>query len=125
MSARSQLVRGVVAISIACAGYPCFGYEYIEKLHSTETAHGLYEVREAARKFVAEENAREKSNWVALDPNLKAQVTKCDVPLRAKWAPKSAGMAGNNVLVYCTKTIRGSAASEQWTLAVPVDQTSK
>ncbi len=125
MSAQSLLNKGLAAICIACVACPCFGRDYIEELRSTETTHGLYEVREAARKFVAEENTRERSNWIALEPNLKSQVTKCAVPLKAKWAPKSAGMTGKNVLVYCTKTIYVSAPSEQWTLAVPVGSAAK
>jgi hypothetical protein len=122
MSARSLLSNGLVAIAIGSVAYQCSAREYIEELRSTETTHGLYEVREAARKFVSEENIRAKTTWEALEPNLKARVAKCAVPLKAKWAPASAGMAGKNVLVYCTETIRGSSPGEQWTLAVPVDK---
>ena len=104
MSARSPLNSVAFALSVIAFSQPCFAREYIDQLRSTETVHGLYEVREAARKFVADENARNNTHWEALGPNLKAQVAKCVAPLSAKWAPKSAGMSGKNVLISCSKT---------------------
>lgn len=118
MLARSRLNRVFLGLSVLVFCNACSAGPYIDELRSTDTTHGLYEIREFARQFVAEQNAKNGTSWYALDPNLKSQVTKCAVPLRAKWAPKSSGFSGNPVLVYCVKPIRG----DQWTLDVPVAQ---
>lgn len=120
MSAQSLLNKVVFAIFVLAVCQPCAARDYIDQLRSTESVHGLYEVREAARKFVTDENARNNTHWKVLEPNLKAQVAKCAVPLSAKWAPKSARMSGKNVLIFCLRTVQKSKSEEQWTLAVPV-----
>lgn len=121
MLALSPLNKIFLALPILVLCNASSAGPYINELRSTDTTHGLYEIRDFARQFVAEQNAKNGTDWDVLDPNLKSQVTKCAVPLRAKWAPKSSGFSGNPVLVYCLKPIRG----EQWTLDVPVMKSSK
>jgi hypothetical protein len=110
-----QLFVAAYALPGYCGGNP------IDESHTTDSRHGLYEVREEARKFVAEFNAENHTYWLAGEPNLKSMVTKCAIPLRATWAPKSYGLTGKAVLVYCSKIIDGAHAErDQWTLQVPV-----
>lgn len=123
---RSNKAKTALAALIVCVGYslPGFCYDLIEKMHTTETVHGLYEIKEEAQKFITEQNAKNHTDWFAGSPNLKTQVTRCAVPLKTKWAPASYELSGKNVLVYCTKTIKGYSNKTQWTIIVPVGSNS-
>jgi hypothetical protein len=79
--------------------------------------HGLYEIREEARSFVARENAAGSREWVALEPNLKIVVARCVVPLKVQWTPRSYGMTGRNVMVTCAKAVQ---PHQGWNVHVPV-----
>lgn len=97
----------------------------INQWHSTTTIHGLYEIREEARKFIANQNSVNHTKWVALDPNYKIIVPRCTLPLKVKWAPKSYGLSQKSVLVYCTKSISTNNELKEWDVAVPVIPTKK
>lgn len=111
------LIAGVIMLSMASDGY-C--YRGIDDEHTTDRTHGLYEIREEARKFMATQNAINHTNWEVGDPDLRAHPTRCAVPLKVKWAPASYELSGKGVLVYCTKTIKGYSKDDQWNLTIDV-----
>jgi hypothetical protein len=67
---------------------------------------GLYEIREVAKTFLADERAKNGSALTVLDPNLKIQVLRCAVPVTASCVPKKSGYSSANVSVTCRKTVR-------------------
>lgn len=83
--------------------------------------HGLFEIREAAVKFMAAENSKNGTSWQVLEPNRKILVAKCAVALRVKWVPKSHGLSGPNVAVSCDKTVKPTP-QHKWEVFVPVDK---
>lgn len=83
--------------------------------------HGLFEIRAAAVKFMAAENAKNGTRWQVLEPNRKILVAKCALPLRVTWVPKSHGLSGANVAVSCTNTVK-PAPQHKWDVFVPVDK---
>ncbi|WP_152988514.1 hypothetical protein [Janthinobacterium sp. Ant5-2-1] len=83
--------------------------------------HGLFEIRDAAVKFMAAENSKNGTSWQVLEPNRKILVAKCAVALRVKWVPKSHGLSGPNVAVNCDKTVKPTP-QHKWEVFVPVDK---
>ncbi|QSI30997.1 hypothetical protein GNX71_16000 [Variovorax sp. RKNM96] len=109
--------RTVLPLLLLFASAPCFAAWSIETDRSTAKMHGLFEIREEARSFVAKENAATRSGWEALDPNLKILVPRCSVPLETKWTPHSYGLTGRNVMVSCARTV---GTPQKWNVNVPV-----
>ena len=91
----------------------------LAQYRTRDNIHGLYEIREAAKNFLAEERAKGGPAWIALGPNLKIQVTRCAVPVTVTWVPKSAGYSTANVSVNCRKTVRPQD-QKNWEVPVPV-----
>ncbi|MFC5474648.1 hypothetical protein [Paraherbaspirillum soli] len=123
MLAQSRLNNSVklLLVSIALFSIPCFSqsaYQGIDDDHTTATKHGLYEIREEARKFVAQENTKNHTNWETLDPNLKIVVPKCVVPLKTKWVPEDRGLSNKSVWVLCAQTLNKNY--KKWDVYVPV-----
>ncbi len=83
--------------------------------------HGLFEIREAAVKFMAAENAKHGTRWQVLEPNRKILVAKCALPLHVTWVPKSHGLSGPNVAVSCARTVKPTI-QHKWDVFVPVDK---
>ena len=83
--------------------------------------HGLFEIRDAAVKFISTENSKNGTSWQVLKPNRKILVAKCAVALRVKWVPKSHGLSGANVAVNCDKTVKPTI-QHKWEVFVPVDR---
>ncbi|MDN2712677.1 hypothetical protein O0880_24975 [Janthinobacterium sp. SUN118] len=91
-------------------------------LHEDRTRgdiHGLFEIRDAAVKFIAAENLKNGTGWQALEPNRKILVAKCALPLRVKWVPKSHGLSGAHVAVICSRTVK-PAPLDKWEVFVPI-----
>lgn len=86
--------------------------------------HGLFEIREAAVKFVAAENVKNGRQWQVLEPNRKILVTRCAAALQTAWAPKSQGLSGQNVAVRCARTVQPTI-QKNWQVFVPVAQETK
>lgn len=120
MSERSPLnkFRGALtvfafAIALAIAG-PCSADgipkddpdEPLLRYRTTADHHGLYEIREEARKFLRSQPRKTTGAWVAVGPDIRMQAPRCAVPLKSRW-----GRAFDNtenlpgVLVICKKTI--------------------
>ena len=106
----------------------CFSSTGIEDMRSNDVVHGLYEIREEARRFVAQENARShQDDWEALDPNLKVLVPRCAVPLKARWheiwwfdngaESKLLKRSRRVIAVECTRTV---SPAQKWDVHVPV-----
>ncbi|OWV83052.1 hypothetical protein ATY79_13700 [Rhizobium sp. R693] len=93
----------------------------IENDRSTSIRHGLFEIREAARRFISNENAKGLQQWDVLEPNLKTFVPRCAVPLKARWTPKSFGLSRQSVMVICPTAI-ANIAMRSWDVHVPVRQ---
>ncbi|MDR6890252.1 hypothetical protein J2X67_004794 [Variovorax sp. 3319] len=108
-------------LALLAASAPCLASWSIEDARSTAEIHGLYEIREEARRFVARENATGQGDWIALDPNLKILVARCAVPLKTQWTPRSYGMTGRNVMVSCAQV---ALPHKPWNVHVPVGRTS-
>ena len=111
----------------------CFSSTGIEDMRSNDAVHGLYEIREEARKFVAQENARTpQSEWEAMEPNLKVLVPRCAVPLKARWheiwwfdtraGGKLLKRSRRVIAVECTRTV---GPAQKWDVHVPVFQRSR
>ncbi|UWU25157.1 hypothetical protein N2601_23790 (plasmid) [Rhizobium sp. CB3060] len=109
------LFAGVAPTCLASS----LAYRGIEDDRTSDLKHGLFEIREEARQFIARENMADGTRWEALDPNLKIQVPRCAVPLTVKWVPKTYGLSAPNVAVTCSRTIDGSWEGH-WNVFVPV-----
>ncbi|MGJ7603970.1 hypothetical protein ACSFA7_06485 [Variovorax sp. LT1R20] len=109
--------RPFLLLLLALASARCFAAWSIETDRSTAEIHGLFEIRQEARDFVARENAGNRGGWVALDPNMKILVPRCSVPLETQWTPKSYGLTGRNVMVTCKRTV---GSPQRWSVNVPV-----
>ena len=83
--------------------------------------HGLFEIRDAAVKFIAAENLKNGTGWQAMEPNRKILVAKCALSLRVAWVPKSHGLSGPNVAVICDKTVKPTM-QKKWQVFVPIDK---
>lgn len=94
-------------------------YRGIEDDRTNGVKHGLFEIREEARQFIARENLSRGTDWKVLDPNLKIQVPRCAVPLTVKWVPKAYGLSAPNVAVSCGRTVGGSW-EKHWNVFVPI-----
>jgi hypothetical protein len=82
--------------------------------------HGLFEIKDAAVKFMAAENFKNGTQWQVLEPNRKILVTKCAVSLHVAWVPKSHGLSGPNVAVSCAKTVKPTTKNK-WEVFVPIN----
>ena len=93
---------------------------------TTKLDHGMYEIREAGREFLAKER-RKKGAWEAMDPDIRAIVPRCAVPLRARWAVMADLEKNEGVEVRCMKSI--DSKMRHWEILVPayriVEQTEK
>jgi hypothetical protein len=110
--------RSLLLALLPLASAPCLASWSIETDRSTAEMHGLFEIRQEARDFVAKENAATHSGWVALEPNLKILVPRCTVPLETRWTPKSYGLTGRNVMVTCARAV--GTTLQKWNVNVPV-----
>ena len=97
------------AVSAACMadGRPTDDPEDpLLRYRTTARHHGLYEIREEARKFLRIQPQKKSGDWVAAGPDIRAQAPLCTVPLRSRWARKSDNTENlPGVLVFCTKSI--------------------
>ncbi|MBY5437635.1 hypothetical protein HFO95_12865 [Rhizobium leguminosarum] len=93
----------------------------IEPDRSTKDMHGLFEIREEARRFIAHENAKGHQQWDVLEPNLKALVPRCAVPLETRWTPKSYGRSKPSVMVICPAAVPNTVM-RRWDVHVPVER---
>ncbi len=94
----------------------------IESQRSTATIHGLYEIDQTARAFIASENARLRANWTVAAANPKVLVARCTVPLDTRWgeirlfAPDGRELVRKVMEVVCAKPVSG----ETWTISLRV-----
>ena len=95
----------------------------IEQSRSTAETEGLYEIRQAARRFLIAHNKKYKTTYQALEPNLKAQYPKCNAPMTVSWVPKSYGLSSRAVFVRCKKSV--SKHARKWEAIVPVARNGK
>lgn len=105
-------IVGNVGNSIASDG----GLDPLLRYRSGAEVHGLYEIREDVRKFIDKQNAENKTGWIAGDPDIRAQVPRCAVPLQIEWR-QDAGR--RSVTVICTRTVKGSS-EKSWDMPVPI-----
>jgi hypothetical protein len=114
MSAHSPLSkRAWLAMVLGLAfAQPCLAdavedpREPLLRYRTTATVHGLYEIREEARKFLRHQPRKKSGEWVAVGPDIRMQVPLCAVPLRTRWARESDNKENlPGVLVTCKKTI--------------------
>lgn len=122
--------RHLLPLALLAGSAQCLASTSIDQMRSNDVSHGLYEIREEARNFVARENARNRDQWEALEPNLKVFVPRCAVPLKARWdairwhaVSKSGELSQRSrrvVAVACTRTT--VSASPAWDVHVPVVQ---
>lgn len=119
-AASGALLAAAACLILPGAAIGVTGHTLVDDEHSTETTHGLYEIREEARKFMVEENRRAHTGWVVGDPDLKTLVPRCAVPLKVKWVPESYGLTNKSVMVYCTKPVKPYSSRDQWDVAITV-----
>jgi hypothetical protein len=112
-SALNKYARAVFALALAIAG-PCMADvlpkddpdEPLLRYRTTADIHGLYEIREEARSFLRSQPRKKAGAWVAVGPDIRAQVPLCAVPLRSRWARASDHRENMPaVLVLCQKSI--------------------
>jgi hypothetical protein len=117
------LRSSIVFIAFACSECSALDVKSdpLNEYRSRDDIHGLYEIREVARKFVIAGNVRNSTHWMVMDPNLKIQVTLCAVPLEVVWVPKSYGLSNTSVEVVCSRTINPKI-EKKWRVFVPVFQ---
>lgn len=80
--------------------------EPLLRYRTTTDIHGLYEIREEARRFLRTQPRKKTGRWVAVRPDIRAQVPLCLVSLRSRWARKSDNTENlPGVMVICEKLI--------------------
>ncbi|RTQ32835.1 hypothetical protein EJP69_19160 [Variovorax gossypii] len=118
--------RNALPLWLLLAAAPCPAAG-IEDMRSHGSTQGLYEIRERARAFVAQHNAKGGVIWHAGEPNLKVFVPRCAVALDARWdtirwsstdargavIPQSRRV----IAVRCARTVD---PPQQWDVHVPV-----
>lgn len=124
-----HLFRNLLPLALLIASAHCFSSPGIEDMRSNDVMHGLYEIREAARQFVAQENSKDHGQWQAGDPNLKVFVPRCVVPLKAQWdtvrwtvlsgSGESLQRTRRVIAVMCSRTV---GPPQKWDVHVPVDR---
>lgn len=77
------MLRSILVAATLPACILCLTAWSIETDRSTEYKQGLFEIREEARRFIAQENVSEHEQWNVLEPNAKVLVPRCAVPLQA------------------------------------------
>ncbi|ARM92385.1 hypothetical protein RHEC894_PE00362 (plasmid) [Rhizobium sp. CIAT894] len=117
------MLRSILLTVALSACVTCLASWSIDTDRSTPDKHGLFEIREEARHFIAQENAKGRDQWDVLDPNAKVLVPRCAVPLQAQWTPKSLGRSLPSVMVICTAAAP-NAVMRRWDVHVPVRQKS-
>ncbi|OWO94034.1 hypothetical protein B5E41_15235 [Rhizobium esperanzae] len=117
------MLRSIVFITALTACIPCLASWSLETDRSTPDKHGLFEIREEARRFIAQENAKGHERCDVLEPNAKVLVPRCAVPLQAQWTPKSLGRSKPSVMVICATAVP-NAVMERWDVPVPVERKS-
>lgn len=109
------------------AGAHCLAASGIENMRSNDAVHGLYEIREAAREFVARDNTKTHDTWEAIEPNLKVMVPRCAVPLTARWDTirwfsntKGGELSSHSRRVISVVCARAVSPAQKWDVHVPV-----
>ncbi|MFW8643439.1 hypothetical protein EHI47_22810 [Rhizobium leguminosarum] len=115
------MLRSILLSAALSACALCLASWSIETDRSTEHTHGLFEIREEARRFISHENAKGQEQWDVLEPNLKTLVPRCAVPLETQWTPKSLGRSKLSVMVICTVAVPNSVM-RRWDVHVPVER---
>ena len=121
--------RHLLPLALLIGSAHCLSSTSIDQMRSNDVSHGLYEIREEARNFVARENARNRDQWEALEPNLKVFVPRCAVPLTARWdairwhaISKSGELSERSRRVIAVTCTRAAGSSPTWDVHVPVTQ---
>ncbi|MGZ2385558.1 hypothetical protein [Rhizobium brockwellii] len=117
----APLLRSILLSAALSACALCLASWSIETDRSTEDTHGLFEIREEARRFISHENAKGHQQWDALEPNLKTLVPRCAVPLETRWTPKSYGRSKPSVMVICMAAVPNTVM-RGWDVHVPVER---
>jgi len=107
--------RRVLPVVLCLFALPSVAGWSIDDDRSNSFKHGLYEIREEARRFVFQENARHGTHWEAIEPNAKVFVPLCKTPLKTGWAT---GSPRPGVSVACARSVDGSYRA--WNVTVPV-----
>ncbi|UQV44993.1 hypothetical protein KIV45_25225 [Janthinobacterium lividum] len=116
-----RMYRCFVAALFLAAGVSSAFATTLDEDRTRGDIHGLFEIRDAAVKFMAAENSKNGTRWQVLEPNRKILVAKCAVSLRVKWVPKSHGLSGPNVAVSCARTVKPTTENK-WEVFVPVNK---
>ena len=91
--------------------------EPLLRYRTTAENHGLYEIREEARRFLRSQPRRKTGAWVAVGPDIRMQAPRCAVPLKSRWARASDNTENlPGVLVICKKTV--SSLDPKWSIYV-------
>ncbi|MBB4506758.1 hypothetical protein GGE48_002735 [Rhizobium leguminosarum] len=117
----APLLRSIRLSAALSACALCLASWSIETDRSTEDTHGLFEIREEARRFISQENAKGHQQWDALEPNMKTLVPRCAVPLETRWTPKSYGRSKPSVMVICTASVPNTVM-RRWDVHVPIER---
>lgn len=110
---------------LAIAPCPAAG---IDDMHSHDSMQGLHEIRERARAFVDQQNAKENGViWQAGEPNLKVFVPRCAVALDVRWdtirwssAEAQGALVSRSRRVIAVRCMRTVDPPRQWNVHVPV-----
>ncbi|KQV46484.1 hypothetical protein ASD07_13490 [Duganella sp. Root336D2] len=76
----------------------------------------LCAIQAAAKRFLDQQNIKNKTDWKPLGPDIRMMFDPCLVPLGATWAMHE---ARKSVMVSCDRTV-ASAYERKWTVAVAV-----
>ncbi|MBB3916793.1 hypothetical protein GGQ65_004102 [Rhizobium fabae] len=117
----TSVLRSIFFAATLSGCVACLASWSIETDRSTPEKHGLFEIREEARRFIEQENARKHQQWDALEPNAKVLVPRCAVPLQAQWTPKSLGRSQPSVMVICPAAVPNTVMNH-WDVHVPVER---
>jgi hypothetical protein len=121
-SSRAVASGGFILIfSLAGAAEPDVRLDSLVRYRTNASAHGLYEIREAARAFLAREGAKKKIDYKPMDPSMQIVVPRCLVPLTVRWARKSLYHDGPGVDVLCKRSIE-KKHDHSWDVFVPMLQ---
>lgn len=114
----SSAMFAVFSVGVALAGDVTTesGVDPLAKYRNNDSNHGLYEIRAEAKDFLDRQNVRDRTDWRAIDPDIRIVVERCAVPLRSKWTMFE---SRKSVLVSCDRTVTGSA-QRKWEFPVSI-----
>lgn len=101
----------------------------VQKDYGDERSHGLKHINDKAIEVIEAYNKEHNTHWMSLEPDPRIMVSRCLLPLKAKWAEydpyeKLMNIPPANpdnwyVSVSCDETVSDNPEMKTWDIYVP------